>query len=645
MELIPETLKLALALNDHDIIKALVYKTTDKSMRRQLALMLGQHGYFRLINYDEEGMDEEMEEDDIPLADLMGNLKRSEHFNTVLATDMEISDPKLPEDIYKSHLDSKQASVKLDSARQNLARSFVNGFLNAGFGSDKLLTGTPGADGGWLFKNRDHGRISTLASLGMIHLWDNATGVNELEKYSGLKADAIEAGIMLGIGIANANIRDSFNVALSYAENNIISPSSLVKQCTALALGFAYAGTSHCSSVRALLERSYEEGTPGIELQAHIALALGLVNVGTSDADLTELFVNTLMERGSLGELSSTYSRYICLALGLLYLGKQEEAEVTIETLKVVPGVMGKYATLTVETCAYVATGNVLKIQKLLAVCGEHLEEKENTHQAVAVLGIALIAMREEIGRQMVVRSFDHLLQYGEVNVRRAVPLALGILSISNPDLSIMDTLSKISHDHDPECAFGAIFSLGLIGAGTNNSRIAQMLRGLASYYHKESNHLFMVRLAQGLLHMGKGTITLNPFHADRTLLRPASVAGLLVTIHTCFDMKNLILGQAHYMLFNLVLAMHPRMLMTFDEDLKPLPTLVRVGQALDVVGKAGNPKNITGFQTHTTPVLFGVGDRAELATDEYISLTPILEGCVILRVNPESKITKKKNK
>eukprot|EP01126_Amoeba_proteus_P027757 TRINITY_DN2749_c0_g1_i1.p1 TRINITY_DN2749_c0_g1~~TRINITY_DN2749_c0_g1_i1.p1 ORF type:complete len:551 (-),score=124.47 TRINITY_DN2749_c0_g1_i1:438-2090(-) len=275
MELIPETLKLALALNDHDIIKALVYKTTDKSMRRQLALMLGQHGYFRLINYDEEGMDEEMEEDDIPLADLMGNLKRSEHFNTVLATDMEISDPKLPEDIYKSHLDSKQASVKLDSARQNLARSFVNGFLNAGFGSDKLLTGTPGADGGWLFKNRDHGRISTLASLGMIHLWDNATGVNELEKYSGLKADAIEAGIMLGIGIANANIRDSFNVALSYAENNIISPSSLVKQCTALALGFAYAGTSHCSSVRALLERSYEEGTPGIELQAHIALALG----------------------------------------------------------------------------------------------------------------------------------------------------------------------------------------------------------------------------------------------------------------------------------------------------------------------------------------------------------------------------------
>lgn len=43
----------------------------------------------------------------------------------------------------------------------------------------------------------------------------------------------------------------------------------------------------------------------------------------------------------------------------------------------------------------------------------------------------------------------------------------------------------------------GAIFALGLIGAGTNNSRIAQMLRGLASYYHKEPNTLFIVRIAQ----------------------------------------------------------------------------------------------------------------------------------------------------
>ena len=41
--------------------------------------------------------------------------------------------------------------------------------------------------------------------------------------------------------------------------------------------------------------------------------------------------------------------------------------------------------------------------------------------------------------------------------------------------------------------------------------------------------------------------------------------------------------------------------------------------QAVDVVGQAGKPKSITGFQTHTTPVLLAYGERAELATEECI--------------------------
>jgi 26S proteasome regulatory subunit N1 len=58
--------------------------------------------------------------------------------------------------------------------------------------------------------------------------------------------------------------------------------------------------------------------------------------------------------------------------------------------------------------------------------------------------------------------------------------------------------------------------------------------------------------------------------------------------------------------------------------------------QAVDVVGQAGKPKTITGFQTHTTPVLLAYGERAELATDEFIALTPVMEGFVILKKNPD---------
>ena len=46
-------------------------------------------------------------------------------------------------------------SGSVDSAKQNLASSFVNGFVNAAFGRDKLLM----EDGQkWLYKNREHGK-------------------------------------------------------------------------------------------------------------------------------------------------------------------------------------------------------------------------------------------------------------------------------------------------------------------------------------------------------------------------------------------------------------------------------------------------------------------------------------------------------
>lgn len=149
-------------------------------------------------------------------------------------------------------------------------------------------------------------------------------------------------------------------------------------------------------------------------------------------------------------------------------------------------------ASTMVEVCAFAGTGNVLRVQRLLHVCSEHHEapEKEekkdgkeakkdepagqpdlSSQQGVAVIGLALIAMGEDIGSEMAFRTLGHLLRYGEPCIRRAVPLALGLISVSNPRLSVLDTLSKFSHDSDSEVALNSILALGLVGAGTNNAR------------------------------------------------------------------------------------------------------------------------------------------------------------------------------
>lgn len=74
---------------------------------------------------------------------------------------------------------------------------------------------------------------------------------------------------------------------------------------------------------------------------------------------------------------------------------------------------------------------------------------------------------------------------------------------------------------------------------GTNNARVAQLLRHLASYYQKDSATIQIVRLSQGLLHMGKGTMTLNPYHMNRQLLCPPAIAALMTVMIAMTDVKT----------------------------------------------------------------------------------------------------------
>lgn len=57
------------------------------------------------------------------------------------------------------------------------------------------------------------------------------------------------------------------------------------------------------------------------------------------------------------------------------------------------------------------------------------------------------------------------------------MPLAIGLLRVSNPDVKTLDLLNKLAYDSDEEVAMIAIFALGLVGAGTNNSKLAGNLR------------------------------------------------------------------------------------------------------------------------------------------------------------------------
>ncbi|KAL0083669.1 armadillo-type protein [Phycomyces blakesleeanus] len=620
-----QALNLSIRMGDMDLIKEDFNSCPDPLLKKQMAFLLARQQIH-------------IETDDVELSECLNNAHLSHHF-IALAQELAVLEPKVPEDIYKSHLENHRTafSANVDSARNNLASTFVNAFVNAGFGKDKLvMVDEEEQSTSWIFKTKDHGMISSTASLGLISLWDVEMGLSVIDKYMYVEDDNIKAGALLAIGILNSGVREESDPAIALLSEYMDNNSVVVRQSAIFGLGLAYAGSAR-EDIAELLLPIVSDAALSMELSSMAALALGMVFVGTSNGDITSTILLTMMEREE-SELKDSWSRFMALGLGLLYLGKQDASEATLEALKTIEHPLGKQAEVLVEALSYAGTGNVLKVQKMLHLCNDHLdkEKEDDTHQTYATLGVALIAMGEDIGSEMSLRTFNHLMHYGESVTRRAVPLALGLLCASNPLVNILDTLSKYSHDNDSEVAISAIFAMGIVGAGTNNARLAQMLRQLASFYHKDATTLFIVRIAQGLLHMAKGTMTLNPFHTDRQIMSPVAMAGLLTTIIAFTDHKTFVLGKSHYLIYSLVTAMYPRFLITFDENLNSLPVTVRVGQAVDVVGQAGRPKTITGFQTHSTPVLLAHSERAELATEEYICLAPVLEGIVLLRKNPE---------
>ena len=141
--------------------------------------------------------------------------------------------------------------------------------------------------------------------------------------------------------------------------------------------------------------------------------------------------------------MNSTMARFFAVGLALLYMGQQEACETVLEIVGVIEYPIKDYTQVLVEACAYVGTGNVLKIQKMLSHCVEEIpkpkkeedeeedeEEKKEEQKtedpndtfkdefrSIAVLGIALIATSEPIGNDMAMRTMNHLMQLGSPRV------------------------------------------------------------------------------------------------------------------------------------------------------------------------------------------------------------------------------------
>ncbi|CAN0219074.1 unnamed protein product [Laminaria digitata] len=188
-----DAVRVALRMDDPDLLAQLLAECDDNGMRQQMSYIMARHR----ASYEHPGDDD--------VNEIIGNGSLSEHY-LALARDLDVMEAKTPEDIYKSHL-AESGGVsrrrdgggqQVDSARANLASTFVNAFVNAGYGQDQLMTTEGNA---WLYKNKDHGMMSAAASLGTILLWNVEEGLTQIDKFLYSNEDYIKAGAVLAVGI------------------------------------------------------------------------------------------------------------------------------------------------------------------------------------------------------------------------------------------------------------------------------------------------------------------------------------------------------------------------------------------------------------------------------------------------------------
>lgn len=385
----------------------------DATMKKQLCFLLGRQSYFSYITEDDE------------LNQLIGNLNRSKYFLS-LGKDLDVLELKTPSNIYKSHLGDTGSTaynadgVEVVSAKQNEASAYVNGFVNLGFCNDKFISDH---NYQYIFKCRDYGQLASAASIGMCYQWNPDEGYSRLESLLNSDSGHIQAGAILGIGLLNAGTYNSeyqtcYGLLYDKIHSNIpLSNRDLIIDSSLLSMGIAYAGSFYDSAFDTL--REYLDGerlSDSYKSSCIAALSLGITFVGSRNEDAVNAIVTKLMMT-EVSQLEQPITLLLCLGLGLLFLNTQEYSQAILEVCSTFDESVSQIAALVVETCAYAGSGNVLQVQKLLHICAEHLTEKAN-HQMVAVIGLALISFGESIGKEMVLRTMTHLLQYCETPIK-----------------------------------------------------------------------------------------------------------------------------------------------------------------------------------------------------------------------------------
>lgn len=325
-------LRFAIKLDDHDKIKQIFDECPDQITKKQLAFNAARQKIF-IPDLDEE-------ENKIISNSMLAK------FYLILAKDLAVHEPKNPRDVFKMHLEDNYKGGANDKT-VTLHNIYVNAFVNAGLTRDTLMIDDEEEEmdkRSWvvLLKDKEEWQIAAVASLGLLCPWNSDTIEQKLMPYIDNEGKYIKAGASLGVGMCCAGINDENDLAYALlSESAQESKESIIRQCSILGLGMAYAGRSRPELQDIFMIPIVDTDVP-LEESAFAALSLGLSFVGQCNEEVAGAIVQTLMERSD-EQLNTHTARYFGLGLALLYMGQQNKCEATLEAISAIEHPIKKF--------------------------------------------------------------------------------------------------------------------------------------------------------------------------------------------------------------------------------------------------------------------------------------------------------------
>ncbi len=208
----------------------------------------------------------------------------------------------------------------------------------------------------------------------------------------------------------------------------------------------------------------------------------------------------------------------------------------------------------------------------------------------ISILGLCILILGNDFMSKLIYRIQSFFLSSDYIQYSSCALISISFLFVSDTDCPASDFIIKLLGSNDFVTIKNSIFSIGLIGSGTNNMRIKNALKSLANFYklklenspfrkrslnseddfqffRKINSIFFLIRLSQGMINSFYRNLSqVNPITGK---LNQTSTGFLLFTLFS-FMISNFIGEESIFTCFFLLNgSLNSKLICGFDENFR----------------------------------------------------------------------------